>query len=92
MILYIGIEEGFAKAEEYIEHRLKREKQIVASLQTGEKSRESTSNEVYLGLDERLKPLARENILVRLEKLIEEGVVQTNINDNQLYSLRNQAN
>ncbi|XP_075245868.1 endoribonuclease LACTB2-like [Convolutriloba macropyga] len=70
------VENGAAKVEEYIQHRMKRENQILECLKKEPMSTDELLASVYAGLNDKLKPLALKNIDVHLEKLIDENIVE----------------
>ena len=80
------VEDGAAKIKEYINHRMKREHQIVDCVKTGPKTLEEILETVYVGLDQKLKLLALKNIEVHLQKLVNEHVVISE-SDNNLYRI-----
>jgi glyoxylase-like metal-dependent hydrolase (beta-lactamase superfamily II) len=53
----------------YIEHRLDRERQVLAALKAGRDDVRSIAEYIYDGLDPALMPAARENVRAHLEKL-----------------------
>lgn len=64
---------GKAKIEEYISHRLEREKQIVGAIESGAKTPSEIVAKVYVGLDEKLVRLAEKSVEAHLEKLQAEA-------------------
>ena len=60
------------KIDEYIAHRLEREKQILAAFSSGAKTPEEIAEIVYQDLDRRLFPLAVKSVLAHLAKLEKE--------------------
>jgi glyoxylase-like metal-dependent hydrolase (beta-lactamase superfamily II) len=58
----------------YLEHRRKRERQIVAAIEAGHRSVEAIADSIYDGLEPRLMPAARENVRAHLEKLAADAV------------------
>ena len=66
------IENALEKIDSYISHRLTREDQILKTLSNEGKRKEEILDEVYIGLDEMMKPLALNNIQVHLQKLVLE--------------------
>src|SRR5690242_17332718 len=76
-ILYPGhgpeIDDPRAKINEYIEHRMMRERRLVAALDRGERSREALLGEVWGDVPEELRPAAAIAMGAHLEKLDEEG-------------------
>ena len=57
----------------YIEHRLGRERQVLAALKAGRSDVPAIAEYIYDGLDSALLPAARENVRAHLEKLRAEG-------------------
>ena len=57
------------KIEEYIAHRLEREKQIIEAIENGAKTPEEITQIVYQGLDEKLFPLAMKSVLAHLFRI-----------------------
>ncbi len=57
------------KIEEYIAHRLEREKQIIEVVENGAKTPEEITEIVYRGLDEQLFPLAMKSVLAHLARI-----------------------
>lgn len=66
---------GKEKIEEYIAHRLEREKQIVSALESGAKTPREIVEKVYVGLDEKLVRLAEKSVEAHLEKLVMDGSI-----------------
>lgn len=64
---------GKAKIEEFIEHRLTREKQILEAIAAGARTPEEITAKVYRGLDEKLVRLAEKSVAAHLEKLSADG-------------------
>jgi glyoxylase-like metal-dependent hydrolase (beta-lactamase superfamily II) len=62
----------------YIEHRRKRERQVVAALEAGHRTVEAIAESIYDGLEPRLMPAARENVRAHLDKLAFEGIAADN--------------
>jgi glyoxylase-like metal-dependent hydrolase (beta-lactamase superfamily II) len=58
---------------QYIAHRQQREQQVLAALARGHQTVESIAESIYHGLEPRLVPAARENVLAHLRKLRREG-------------------
>lgn len=63
------------KIEEYIGHRLKREKQILEAIENGAKTPEEITEKVYQGLDAQLFPLAFKSVLAHLAKIKAENSI-----------------
>jgi endoribonuclease LACTB2 len=64
-----------AKIENYIAHRLEREKQIIQAIQAGAKTPPEIVRKVYIGLDEKLIKLAEKSVEAHLEKLKAEDKI-----------------
>ena len=64
-----------AKLQEYIDHRLMREQQILATLQAGLERIPAMVQQIYIGLDPQLFDFAEESVRAHLLKLEEEGRV-----------------
>jgi len=56
----------------YLEHRRMRERQVLDALKGGRDTVEAIADFIYDGLDARLMPAARENVIAHLGKLAEE--------------------
>lgn len=69
------IEDGRAKIEEYISHRQKREDQIIAELESGDKTIMEMVRSIYREYPEKLYAAAGQSVRSHLEKLEEEGRV-----------------
>ena len=57
----------------YLEHRLLRERQVIAALASGRETVQAIAESIYDGLAAALMPAARENVRAHLEKLQAEG-------------------
>jgi len=75
------ITEPAAKVTEYIEHRLMRERRLVAALQAGERSRERLLDEVWDDVPPVLRPAAGMAMEAHLEKLAAEGRLPGELRD-----------
>ena len=79
-IIYPGhgppVDDPAAKLEEYIEHRLERESQVVEALAAGASTPSAIRARVYTGLDPRLHRAAEGSVTAHLEKLVREGRVR----------------
>jgi glyoxylase-like metal-dependent hydrolase (beta-lactamase superfamily II) len=60
---------------QYIEHRLARERQIVACVRDGVTDVDAIVSRIYVGLADAVRPAARLTVEAHLEKLREEGVI-----------------
>lgn len=70
-----------AKIAEYIEHRLDRERRLVAELDRGERSRRRLLAEVWDDVPEQLLPVAAVVMQAHLEKLEDEGGLPAGLTD-----------
>jgi glyoxylase-like metal-dependent hydrolase (beta-lactamase superfamily II) len=68
-----SIEDPPAVLAGYIEHRLQRERQVVAALQAGHSTVQAIAESIYDGLAPALMPAAQENVRAHLEKLKMDG-------------------
>lgn len=64
-----------AKIEEYISHRLEREKQIIEALQNGIETPEEIVEKIYLGLKPELIRLAIASVSAHLTKIKRDGII-----------------
>lgn len=67
------IEDPPAKIAEYREHRLERERRLLAALESGERSREALLGQVWDDVPSELRPAATAAMQAHLEKLEAEG-------------------
>jgi len=67
-------DDAVALIDEYIAHRLERERQVIEALRTGAKSTAEIREAIYPDLDPRLARAAEIQITAHLEKLKEEGL------------------
>jgi glyoxylase-like metal-dependent hydrolase (beta-lactamase superfamily II) len=70
------ITEPRAKVDEYIEHRLDRERKLLAALDAGERSRERLLDAAWDDVPAELRPAAAVVMQAHLEKLASEGRVR----------------
>ncbi len=68
-----AIDDPGAVLSQHLEHRQRREDQIVAALHAGDRRPEAVVDRVYEGLDPGLKRMAQESVVAHLVKLEEEG-------------------
>ncbi len=68
-----AISDAKAKIESYIEHRLRREGQIMESIANGAGGIADIVRAVYTGLDPGLMPLAEKSVEAHIEKLVGEN-------------------
>ncbi len=70
-----AIYDAKSKIEEYVAHRMTREKQIFEAFESGAKTPREIVKRVYFGLDEKLIRLAEKSVEAHLEKLVADGRV-----------------
>jgi glyoxylase-like metal-dependent hydrolase (beta-lactamase superfamily II) len=84
-LLYPGhgpeIRDPRAKIDEYIEHRMMRERRLVAALDRGERSRAALLAEVWDDVPEELRGAAAIAMQAHLEKLEDEGRLPDGLRD-----------
>ena len=68
-----AIDDPGAVLSQHLEHRQRREDQIVAALYAGDRRPEAVVDRLYEGLDQGLKRMAQESVVAHLVKLEEEG-------------------
>ncbi|QQS40505.1 MAG: MBL fold metallo-hydrolase [Acidobacteriota bacterium] len=64
-----AVSDAKAKIDEYIEHRLERERQVAKALESGARSAEEIAGRIYTDLDPGLMPLAVRSVAAHLERL-----------------------
>jgi glyoxylase-like metal-dependent hydrolase (beta-lactamase superfamily II) len=67
------VTEPFAKVTEYTEHKLDRERKLVAALEAGERSREALLDAAWDDVPAELRPAAAQVMQAHMEKLEAEG-------------------
>jgi glyoxylase-like metal-dependent hydrolase (beta-lactamase superfamily II) len=84
-VLYPGhgpqIDDPRAKIAEYVEHRMMRERRLVAALERGERSRAALLAEVWDDVPEQLRGAAAIAMKAHLEKLEDEGRLPSDLRD-----------
>lgn len=81
--IILSKEKSMKKINEYIEHRMKREEQIVARLKTSKCSIKNLVEFIYPNiLDSYLIEMAKENVICHLDKLIQERKVKKTEEEN----------
>jgi glyoxylase-like metal-dependent hydrolase (beta-lactamase superfamily II) len=84
-ILYPGhgpeVHDPQAKIAEYVEHRMMRERRLVAALERGERSREALLAEVWDDVPAQLRGAAAIAMQAHLEKLQSEGRLPSDVRD-----------
>jgi len=84
-VLYPGhgpeVNDPQAKIAEYIEHRMMRERRLVAALERGERSRAALLAEVWDDVPEELRGAAAVAMQAHLEKLEDEGRLPDDLRD-----------
>ena len=68
-----AIDDAAAVLNQYLEHRQRREDQIIAALRAGDRRPEAIVDRLYEGLAPGLKRLAQESVAAHLAKLRDEG-------------------
>lgn len=74
-------DDAVALIEEYIAHRLERERQVLAAVEAGATTTEELRTRIYPDLDKRLNGAAEIQIKAHLIKLVEEGRIGLRIED-----------
>jgi glyoxylase-like metal-dependent hydrolase (beta-lactamase superfamily II) len=69
------IDAGVAKIQEYLDHRLARERQVLAALEAGDRDAMSMVKRIYVGYPESLHSAAAQSVTSHLKKLEREGRV-----------------
>jgi glyoxylase-like metal-dependent hydrolase (beta-lactamase superfamily II) len=87
------IADGVAKIREYLDHRLERERQVLAALAAGDRDAMSMVRRIYVGYPESLHPAAAQSVTSHLKKLEREGRVRSEAGDGgeRLWSLCKQG-
>src|SRR5215211_3429509 len=84
-VMYPGhgpeIDDPRAKIAEYVEHRMMRERRLVAALERGERSRAALLAEVWDDVPEQLRGAAAIAMQAHLEKLEDEGRLPSGLRD-----------
>ena len=84
-VLYPGhgpeVHDPQAKIAEYVEHRMMRERRLVAALDRGERRRAALLAEVWNDVPEQLRPAAEIAMQAHLEKLEDEGRLPEDLRD-----------
>ena len=62
--------------DHYVEHRQRRDGQVIAALGAGLRTRDAMVDQMYAGLSDKLKRVAAESVLAHLLKLKDEGRVR----------------
>jgi len=71
------IDDPPAVIDDYIEHRLEREAQVLASLRAGDRTPGDIAARLYPGLIDELVPRAKQTVHAHLRKLAGDGAVTT---------------
>jgi glyoxylase-like metal-dependent hydrolase (beta-lactamase superfamily II) len=84
-VLYPGhgpeIDDPQAKIDEYVEHRMMRERRLVAALERGERSRATLLDQVWDDVPAELREAAAVAMQAHLEKLEDEGRLPEDLGD-----------
>ena len=67
------IEDPVPLLRQYIEHRLRREQQVLEALRRGDSSVDAIVGRIYRALQDKLVPFARDSVTAHLQKLEREG-------------------
>jgi hypothetical protein len=70
------IEDPYGKIDEYIAHRLDRERQVLRALTNGQRTIASITNRIYTDISSALIPMAQLTVEAHLLKLIKEKRVE----------------
>jgi glyoxylase-like metal-dependent hydrolase (beta-lactamase superfamily II) len=70
-----------AKLAEYVEHRMMRERRLLAALEAGERSRAALLAQAWDDVPELLRPMAALAMEAHLEKLDAEGRLPADLTD-----------
>ena len=71
------IEDPKAVIDEYVSHRLDRERQVINALRAGDTTIAAVVDRLYAGLIDELVPRARQSVHAHLRKLVADGKVVT---------------
>jgi glyoxylase-like metal-dependent hydrolase (beta-lactamase superfamily II)/8-oxo-dGTP pyrophosphatase MutT (NUDIX family) len=75
-----AIANPYNKIAEYISHRLERERNILAAVRQGDSTPQEIMMRVYTDVSPKAYGLAERAVLAHLEKLVEDGLVQVDVN------------
>ena len=79
------IDQGVAKIQEYLEHRLLRERQVLEALSAGDRDPMTMVKRIYVGYPENLHTAAAQSVTSHLKKLERDGrVEQIRTDDGQI--------
>jgi len=70
------IDGGTAKVEEYLAHRMERERQVLAALEAGDREVPAMVQRIYVGYPENLHAAAGQSVTSHLQKLERDGRVR----------------
>jgi glyoxylase-like metal-dependent hydrolase (beta-lactamase superfamily II) len=71
-----AVYDAVGKIDEYIAHRLEREKQIIEAIEGGAKNAVEIAEKVYAGIDPRIFDLAVESVRAHLAKIQCDGLLR----------------
>ena len=71
----------YEKIDEYISHRLERERNILEAVRAGATTPKEIVSHVYTDVSPKAYPMAERAVLAHLEKLIDDGLVSTDYTD-----------
>ena len=75
------IEAGREKIQEYLDHRLQRERQVLDALEAGDRDAPAMVRRIYVGYPESLYPAAAQSVTSHLKKLERDGRVRSEPSD-----------
>lgn len=64
------------KIDEYIAHRVDRERQVIAAIESGAKTATEIAKDIYSGIDPRIFPLAVESVRAHITKIQRDGLIR----------------
>jgi hypothetical protein len=71
-----AVANAYAKIDEYISHRLKRERKILQAIQQGAATPQDVVARVYTDVPPQAHAMAERAVLAHLEKLIEDDLIR----------------
>ena len=75
------IDEGSAKIQQYIDHRMSRERQVLDALAAGDRDAPTMVKRIYVGYPESLHAAAAQSVTSHLKKLEHDGRVRHDTDD-----------
>jgi ribonuclease/clavin/mitogillin len=80
-----GMDDPAAKIQEYIDHRMMRERQALEVLAEGPLTLQDMVRKIYVGIPTRLYPAARRNLGHHVQKLLGEGKLESFVKRSRTY-------